>query len=77
MIKACEDDANSSSKYRSDVIETHQSEDKEVNEKKERRIKGTELLERIIEDNEKMMVQLFERNEMQTKLLSSLSNKVE
>ncbi|CAA0820444.1 BAG family molecular chaperone regulator 5-mitochondrial [Striga hermonthica] len=39
-----------------------------------------ELLERMIEDNEKMMSmmkQLFERNEMQKKLINSLTNRVE
>ncbi|XP_019452119.1 PREDICTED: uncharacterized protein LOC109354224 [Lupinus angustifolius] len=42
--------------------------------------KNKELLERMVEDNERMMnmmAQLFERNEMQTKLLSSLSQRVE
>ncbi|KAJ1435492.1 golgin subfamily A member 6-like protein 6 [Sesbania bispinosa] len=39
-----------------------------------------ELLERMMEDNQKMMemmAQLFERNEMQTRLLSSLTQRVE
>ncbi|GAB4839733.1 hypothetical protein Ancab_020443 [Ancistrocladus abbreviatus] len=39
-----------------------------------------ELLERMMEDNEKMMAlmaELFERNEMQTRMLSSLSLRVE
>lgn len=47
----------------------------------ERRGWGSEeLLERMVEDNEKMMelmAELFERNERQTRLLSSLSQRVE
>ncbi|KAG6783094.1 hypothetical protein POTOM_012529 [Populus tomentosa] len=42
--------------------------------------RGKELLERMLEDNERMMglmAELFERNEMQTRLLSSLSQRVE
>ncbi|XP_061374391.1 uncharacterized protein LOC133316628 [Gastrolobium bilobum] len=42
--------------------------------------RNRELLERMMGDNEKMMgmlAQLFQRNEMQTKLLNSLSNRVE
>lgn len=42
--------------------------------------RGKELLERMMEDNERMMglmAELFERNEMQTRLLSSLSQRVE
>lgn len=42
--------------------------------------KSKELLERMIEDNERMMgmmAQLFERNEKQTRLLTSLSHRVE
>ncbi|KAF1888878.1 hypothetical protein Lal_00036920 [Lupinus albus] len=42
--------------------------------------KNKELLERMVEDNERMMdmmAQLFERNEMQIKLLNSLSQRVE
>ncbi|KAK7273116.1 hypothetical protein RIF29_14162 [Crotalaria pallida] len=42
--------------------------------------KNKELLERMMEDNERMMgmmAQLFEKNEMQTRLLSSLSHRVE
>ncbi|EEF47425.1 hypothetical protein RCOM_1078930 [Ricinus communis] len=42
--------------------------------------KSRELLEKMMEDNEKMMglmTQLFQRNEMQTRLLSSLSQRVE
>ncbi|KAK7340833.1 hypothetical protein VNO77_21547 [Canavalia gladiata] len=41
---------------------------------------NTELLEKMMEDNEKMMemmTQLFQRNEMQTKLLCSLTHRVE
>lgn len=44
------------------------------------RRRGKELLERMMEDNERMMglmAELFERNEMQTRLLSSLSQRVE
>lgn len=44
------------------------------------RRRGKELLERMLEDNERMMglmAELFERNEMQTRLLSSLSQRVE
>ncbi|KAJ6934116.1 hypothetical protein NC651_009232 [Populus alba x Populus x berolinensis] len=44
------------------------------------RSRGKELLERMLEDNERMMglmAELFERNEMQTRLLSSLSQRVE
>jgi hypothetical protein len=40
---------------------------------------GRELMERMMEDNERMMglmTELFERNEMQTRLLSSLSQRV-
>ena len=39
-----------------------------------------ELLEKMVEDNERMMglmAEIFERNEMQTRLLSSLSHRVE
>ncbi|CAL0314663.1 unnamed protein product [Lupinus luteus] len=42
--------------------------------------KNKEMLERMMEENERMMImmeQLFERNEMQTKLLTSLSQRVE
>ncbi|VVA19964.1 PREDICTED: BAG [Prunus dulcis] len=42
--------------------------------------RSRELLERMVEDNEKMMgmmVELFERNEIQTRMLSSLSQRVE
>ncbi|KAL6294210.1 hypothetical protein ACE6H2_002352 [Prunus campanulata] len=42
--------------------------------------RSREPLERMVEDNEKMMgmmVELFERNEMQTRMLSSLSQRVE
>ncbi|CAK9171920.1 unnamed protein product [Ilex paraguariensis] len=39
-----------------------------------------ELLERLVEDNEKMvslMAQLFEKNEMQTQMLNSLTHRVD
>uniref|UniRef100_A0A6N2K9W7 BAG domain-containing protein n=1 Tax=Salix viminalis TaxID=40686 RepID=A0A6N2K9W7_SALVM len=42
--------------------------------------RSKELLEKMVEDNERMMglmAELFERNEMQTRLLSSLSHRVE
>ncbi|KAJ6414759.1 hypothetical protein OIU84_003720 [Salix udensis] len=42
--------------------------------------RSKELLEKMVEDNERMMglmAELFERNEMQTRLLSSLSQRVE
>ncbi|WCJ38821.1 BCL-2-associated athanogene 5 [Euphorbia peplus] len=42
--------------------------------------KNIKLLEKLVEDNEKMMglmADLFKKNEMQTQLLSSLSNRVE
>lgn len=41
---------------------------------------GRSQLEKMVEDNEKMMemmAQLFQRNEMQTRLLTSLSQRVE
>ncbi|KAE9454804.1 hypothetical protein C3L33_13329, partial [Rhododendron williamsianum] len=44
------------------------------------RTRNTELLERMMEENEKMMslmTQLYEKNEAQTRMLSSLSHRVE
>eukprot|EP00258_Populus_trichocarpa_P003094 XP_002303771.3 uncharacterized protein LOC7481202 [Populus trichocarpa] len=52
----------------------------EVKSNDESTRRGKELLERMMEDNERMMglmAELFERNEMQTRLLSSLSQRVE
>ena len=63
-----------------------EAERKEGNEKEDCCVGGREdskrsreLLEKIMEDNEKMMglmIELFQRNETQTKLLSSLSQRV-
>ncbi|KAF4404722.1 hypothetical protein G4B88_006108 [Cannabis sativa] len=54
---------------------------KEENENKEKKNKSSkELLEKMMEENEKMMglmADLYERNEVQTRLLSSLSHRVE
>ncbi|KAF9686152.1 hypothetical protein SADUNF_Sadunf03G0128800 [Salix dunnii] len=47
---------------------------------KDESTRSKELLEKMVEDNERMMglmAELFERNEMQTRLLSSLSQRVE
>ncbi|XP_044492731.1 uncharacterized protein LOC123216371 [Mangifera indica] len=83
-IEACDEDVNSSLKDENNAFETHQAEHREVNGKEngtgEENTWNRELLERMIEDNEKMMdmiAQLFERNKMQWKLLSSLSHRVE
>ncbi|XP_027351460.1 neurofilament medium polypeptide-like [Abrus precatorius] len=54
--------------------------DENCSVKEEEKDGKRELLEKMMEDNEKMMVmmqQLFKRNEMQTRLLSSLSHRVE
>ncbi|KAJ0095815.1 hypothetical protein Patl1_16985 [Pistacia atlantica] len=84
LIEACEEDVNSSLKDENDAVEAQEAEDREVNGKENRtgdeNTTNRELLERMIEDNEKMMdmmAQLFERNEKQTKLLNSLSHRVE
>ncbi|KAM6562625.1 hypothetical protein CsatB_022623 [Cannabis sativa] len=66
-------------------IEEEEEEDtgnkKEENENKEKKNKSSkELLEKMMEENEKMMglmADLYERNEVQTRLLSSLSHRVE
>ena len=67
-------------------MEIVEAERKEGNEKEDCCVGGREdskrsreLLEKIMEDNEKMMglmIELFQRNETQTKLLSSLSQRV-
>ena len=67
-------------------MEIVDAERKEGNEKEDCCVGGREdskrsreLLEKIMEDNEKMMglmIELFQRNETQTKLLSSLSQRV-
>ncbi|KAL5760253.1 hypothetical protein ACOSP7_018765 [Xanthoceras sorbifolium] len=85
LIEACEEDDASSLKQEknNDGVETNRIEDKGANveESKEESVRNRELLlKRMVEDNEKMMslmAQLFERNEMQTRLLSSLSQRVE
>lgn len=54
-------------------------EEENVKEGREESKKNRELLEKMMVDNEKMMnlmMELFQRNEMQTKLLSSLSHRV-
>ncbi|KAM2980328.1 hypothetical protein FF2_011780 [Malus domestica] len=46
----------------------------------DKRSSSRELLERVAEDNAKMMgmmEELFEKNQMQTRMLSSLSQRVE
>ncbi|KAL6986603.1 hypothetical protein U1Q18_052848 [Sarracenia purpurea var. burkii] len=71
-----------------DVVEENtweRQEDGSLKESVGRRLKddqkyNTELLERMVGDNEKMMslmTQLFERNEVQTRMLSSLTQRVE
>lgn len=79
-----EEDENSSRKQENNSVESGEVEEnvkqsggegaRDVN------LKNKELLERMMEDNERMMElmeQLFERNEMQTRLLSALSQRVD
>ncbi|CAK7336118.1 unnamed protein product [Dovyalis caffra] len=70
-----------------DGVEIHQPDEKKGDTgvksndgRKEEKRRSKELLERMVEDNERMMglmAELFERNEVQTRLLSSLTQRVE
>ncbi|MED6209931.1 hypothetical protein PIB30_059411 [Stylosanthes scabra] len=62
------------------VVKDEEEEEEEEKEEERKEGKHKEMLEKIMEDNErmmKMMAKLCEKNEMQTQLLTSLSKRVE
>ncbi|KAK4842715.1 hypothetical protein QYF36_026530 [Acer negundo] len=81
LVEACEEDDDASSlKQEENVIKGESVKESKEVEESVRRNNREVLFERMVEENEKMMglmTQLFERNEIQTRLLSSLSQRVE
>ncbi|XP_076885646.1 uncharacterized protein LOC143535214 [Bidens hawaiensis] len=63
-----------------DSVEDEGMDDNNNNNSNNNKKRSVELLEKLMEDNEKMvtlMTQMFERNEMQTRMINSLSRRVE
>ncbi|KAK3223718.1 hypothetical protein Dsin_010743 [Dipteronia sinensis] len=81
LVEECEEDDDASSlKQEENVNKGDNVKESKEEEESMRRNNREVLFERMVEENEKMMglmAQLFERNEVQTRLLSSLSQRVE